>query len=430
MANSDINMERFAYDVCVHVLEKFGIFKAPDDTRKQNKYMSYDFLPCVSRSVVSCSIWIRDNFKNVLEDKYKTANPTDKEKIWNVFEDYLLQNDMFAEKDCTEKVCISLALCTEYIQFVSTKNFTISLNKLVIRWNDFFEKNLRVNFEAEGGFSKLLSNIKSYQVDQLDNFHRAFILEYCLPYGAKECTLELAKKCAEKHGIQFDIAIFGVNTTDIIEDFSAGMSEESSAKCSEGSPSNLSGCKETKLRESETSDSESSNSNSEASEKTESEMSRNMGSEASDSEMSQNNLLGIPPHEEMLREIDPFFVDNIPSPPKPQSASKSPERQPGSNDGPLPTAEFPESQPDSSVAPESSSKSPEGEPCSSDNRCSPEQEEFQEKVEQILSNLEQNMDALRALLFEHGSLSMKSGRKGSRMRLKDKIPPKGPEDLF
>ncbi|GBM41382.1 hypothetical protein AVEN_62677-1 [Araneus ventricosus] len=410
-------MERFAHDVCVHVLEKFGIFKAPDDTRKQNKYMSYDFLPCVSRSVVSYSIWIRDCFKNALDDKYETADPTDKEKMWNFFDDYLLQNDTFTGRDCTGKVCVSLALCTEYIQFVSTKGFTVSLNKLVIRWSDFFEKNLRINFEAEGGFLKLHSNLKSSQVDQLDNFHKAFISEYCLPYGARECTKELAKKCAEKYGIQLDVAIFGVNTTDIVEGFSVGRSEEQSeARNSEESQRNLPGSEEPKPEEtrSETSDSEGSSSNTDKSEKTDSEISQNIGSEASDSEISQNKLLGIPPHEEMLREIDPFFVDNIPSPPKPRSASKSPERQPGSSD-----------------APRSASKSPEGEPGSNDNRrSSPEQEEFQEKVEQILSNLEYDMEALRSLLFEHGLLSMKSGRRGSGMRIKDakdKIPPKGPE---
>ncbi|KAF8771773.1 hypothetical protein HNY73_019148 [Argiope bruennichi] len=372
-------MERFAYDVCVNVLEKFGIFKAPDDTRKQNKYLSYDFLPWISRSVVMHVILIRDSFKNVLEDKYRNDDSGDKEKIWNFFDEYLLKNHVFKARDCTGKMCMSLALCTEYIQFAATKHFAVSLNKIVIKWNNFFEKNLMQDFEAEGGFIKIYSNLKSSRIDRLDDLIKSCISEDLLLYGAREGTAELVRTCAENNDIPLDIN-FSIKTT--------GEECETDKK---SSPSDPASSKKLKQEKNDSDDSRSIS----MSEVSDSEMSQGTESETSNSEISQNKLLGIPPHEEMLREIDPFFVENIPSPPKPQ------EHKPGTSD-PQP----------------SSSKSP---------------EELTEMVEQILSKLEEDMDNLRTLLFEYGLLSMKSGRRGSKMRCKDlkgKKTPRGPEGLI
>ncbi|GFT56004.1 hypothetical protein NPIL_636621 [Nephila pilipes] len=186
---SDINMERFGYDVFYSVFIRFGVEKFPESYCDPIDYKDSTILNGITEDVICKLLYYRDEWMNIFEAfaRWRSFDNIDDFKSMARLS---LRGTRFDEGDTIEKIHILFSIHVELYLFLESRNKRARLEELPRSWYALYTQEIMGTLKGE--IKVLDSSALDPKFQKLINLSSTcFLTKYFIPYGVNSGSSNL-----------------------------------------------------------------------------------------------------------------------------------------------------------------------------------------------------------------------------------------------
>ncbi|GFY74354.1 hypothetical protein TNIN_268461 [Trichonephila inaurata madagascariensis] len=193
----EINMERFAYDVFVSIFIRLGVTDFPPFDGKRNHYKNNTILKSISAEVLFDQFYFRDEFMEAFKLVSNMCSSSNFEDFANYVYDGLKVSDADAQNYVPDTVFTLFFLHAELFLYFQSQNISVDFVELHRSWCKIYTRDIFKFVKDDiSEITKAFGSVR--RVELTEAIVSYFLLEYFMPYGAKEDCSEIFRLVDDK----------------------------------------------------------------------------------------------------------------------------------------------------------------------------------------------------------------------------------------